>query len=824
MLDVDLNNLIQDGPKLCEGQKQSLEGEITYKEALDALKKMQNDKSPGSSGYTNEFFKFFWKDIGHFLIRSINEGFKKGRLSITQRQGVIICIPKEGKDKRFLKNWRPITLLNTSYKIASACIAARVKNVLPTIINGDQTGFMAGRYIGENVRLIYDVLFHTEKLSIPGQILLIDFLKAFDSVSWSFIEKCLDFFNFGEMMKQWFKTFYCDLTSCVSVNGGYTKWFQIQRGCRQGDPVSPYIFLICAEILSLLIRNNNNIKGIQIDQDLMVLLSQFADDTSLFLDGSRESFEATIATLQFFASFSGLDMNLDKTQIIWIGSKRNSDLRYMPHLNFQWNPPVFKALGVFFSTNLNSIVDINYEGKLLEIKRILNIWSRRYLTPYGKIMVIKSFAVSKIVYLLINIPDPRLDFVKELDKMFFDFLWENKPSKINRLTSCSAYDKGGLNMIDLYSFIASMKISWLRRIFTNNNTTAKLFHVIFPTAHTLQKRGGNYVDTLTRDNTNPFWKDVFQHYKSFYPKCTPLNAADFASECIHYNVNITRMGNIIQQQSWIRNNIVQIKDITHRGNGKLLTFNEFRINYPNSNTDFVTYNGIRSAILRYKRKLGFEDRTFVPGEIPRAWTTILKQGKNVYNIFGQTNSIPTCVGKWQTIFVGYEIKWDHVFTNAYKIYDSHLRWFEMKILHRILPTQKLLHTMRIADNPGCTFCERDTETLLHLFWECRHTRAFWNSLTVWISNNSRRQADLQLTSKSVFFLEIDDIDPILRFIIILAKYFIFRCKMIKNKPSLTAFKNVLSHRYIIEKDRIQLNPSLTEEVFDKLWANYKPLV
>ena len=140
------------------------------------------------------------------------------------------------------------------------------------------------------------------------------------------------------------------------------------------------------------------------------------------------------------------------------------------------------------------------------------------------------------------------------------------------------------------------------------------------------------------------------------------------------------------------------------------------------------------------------------------------------------------------------------------------------------PDSSILHTMRIADNPGCTFCERDTETLLHLFWECRHTRAFWNSLTVWISNNSRRQADLQLTSKSVFFLEIDDIDPILRFIIILAKYFIFRCKMIKNKPSLTAFKNVLSHRYIIEKDRIQLNPSLTEEVFDKLWANYKPLV
>ena len=193
---------------------------------------MPNDKSPGSSGFTNEFFKFFWKDIGHFLVRSINDGLKKGRLSITQRQGVIICIPKEGKDKRFLKNWRPITLLNTSYKIASACIAARIKKILPKIINGDQTGFLAGRYIGENVRLIYDVLYHTEQHDIPGQILLVDFLKAFDSVSWSFIEKCLDFFNFGPTLKAWFKTFYADLTSCVKINGGFTKWFEIQRGCR----------------------------------------------------------------------------------------------------------------------------------------------------------------------------------------------------------------------------------------------------------------------------------------------------------------------------------------------------------------------------------------------------------------------------------------------------------------------------------------------------------------------------------------------------------------------------------------------------------------
>ena len=110
-------------------------------------------------------------------------------MSVTQRHGTITCIPKEGKDKQYIKNWRPITLLNTSYKIASACIADRLKLVLPSIINECQKGFLPGRYIGENIRLLYDVLVHTENSKIPGLLLLVDFEKAFDSIAWSFIKK-----------------------------------------------------------------------------------------------------------------------------------------------------------------------------------------------------------------------------------------------------------------------------------------------------------------------------------------------------------------------------------------------------------------------------------------------------------------------------------------------------------------------------------------------------------------------------------------------------------------------------------------------------------
>ena len=107
---------------------------------------------------------------------------------MTQKQGVITCLPKPNKSRHYLKKCRPISLLNFVYKLAASVIANRMKMVLDKLINQDQKGFIAGRFIGENVRLIYDVLFETKNQNIPGMILSIDFEKAFDTVSWKFIK------------------------------------------------------------------------------------------------------------------------------------------------------------------------------------------------------------------------------------------------------------------------------------------------------------------------------------------------------------------------------------------------------------------------------------------------------------------------------------------------------------------------------------------------------------------------------------------------------------------------------------------------------------
>lgn len=220
-----------------------------------------------------------------------------------------------------MKNWRPITLLNVIYKIASDCIAERLKTVLSKLISSDQTGFISGRYIGENTRLIYDIMNYTDEFNIPGLLLIIDFEKAFDTISWEFIRKTLHFFNFGDSIKRWISVFYNDISSAVVQSGFLSDFFQIQRGCRQGDPLSPYIFLLCAEILSLMLKQDKGIKGIKIG-DTEYTVSQFADDTTIMLDGSEQSFESTMNLLSKFANMSGLKINISKTRAIWIGCKK----------------------------------------------------------------------------------------------------------------------------------------------------------------------------------------------------------------------------------------------------------------------------------------------------------------------------------------------------------------------------------------------------------------------------------------------------------------------------------------------------------------------
>ena len=168
---IDLQSIFKSSDSPSNTTRDNLEGPLSHQEILNVLKETKNGKSPGSDGFSFEFYKLFFTDLSWYLLRSLNAAYETGKLSVTQQYGIITLLPKGDKPRQFFLNWRPISLLNTSYKLASACIAERLKTCLSYIIHEQQKGFLSGRYFGENIRLMYDLINFTETKNIPGMFL-----------------------------------------------------------------------------------------------------------------------------------------------------------------------------------------------------------------------------------------------------------------------------------------------------------------------------------------------------------------------------------------------------------------------------------------------------------------------------------------------------------------------------------------------------------------------------------------------------------------------------------------------------------------------------
>ena len=242
------------------------EEELTESEQYDALKNMPNNKSPGNDGLTKELFLSFWDDIKDIHISSVRTAGIKKEFSVSQRQAIIKLLKKKGKDKRFIKNWRPISLLNIGYKIASKALAERLKKILPVLINHEQTACVNGIFICETGRLISGIIELRDVFNINGFALTMDIEKAFDSLNHSFLLAVFKKFGFGTSFINWIEAILNKLESCVINSGKTTQYFQLNRGARQGDPISAYLFILVMEVLFTLIKNNEKNSRIRYTQ------------------------------------------------------------------------------------------------------------------------------------------------------------------------------------------------------------------------------------------------------------------------------------------------------------------------------------------------------------------------------------------------------------------------------------------------------------------------------------------------------------------------------------------------------------------------------
>ena len=438
-------------------QALSCDGLLSADECHSALLGMAKRKAPGSDGLPMEFYVKFWDVLGDDLVCVLNSCYREGSLSLSQRSGVISLSFKKG-DRLDIRNWRPISLLNVDYKLASRVIAGRLLKVIDLVVAKDQTCGVPGRFIGENVAFLRDVVDYATLSDIPIAILSLDQEKAFDRVEWSFMRQTLQSMGFGDSFVSWVDLFYHNVRSSVNVNGYLSQPFSLSRGVRQGCPLSPLLYVLVSEVLAVSIRANPRILGLSLPGVPTPLspISQYADDTSIVVT-SDDAITATFETYSVYEKGSGSKLNLSKSKGLWLGSWNG---RRDPPVGLDWSSTMIKILGVFIG--VGDTEEANWRPRIAAVENVLSSWRQRQLSFRGRALVINALALSRVWYVasLVHMPAWVL---KELNTLIFNFFWKGKRDLVSRSVVVQPSLFGGFSVVNVKFKVWSLAAQWVKR-------------------------------------------------------------------------------------------------------------------------------------------------------------------------------------------------------------------------------------------------------------------------------------------------------------------------------------------------------------------------
>ena len=296
-------------------QRDSCEGLLSLPELTDSLRSLNLGRSPGSDGLITEFYLHFWSSLGPLLLRVAEKCFLDGELAESMKESITHLIFKKRGDVKHLKTWRPISLLNVDYKIISKAITIRLSKVIESIVHSDQTCSVPGRTIFSNVSLLRNILDHIELTGECAILVNLDQEKAFDRVDRSFLLDVLRSYGFGPDFCHWISTFYDGAFMKILLNAWLADKIPLERGVRQGDPLSPLLYVLCVEVLANLIRRSPEISGFQLPgakgQQARVRL--YADDTTCVIKDVR-SLTKLFECVNIYELGSGAKLNRSKTE------------------------------------------------------------------------------------------------------------------------------------------------------------------------------------------------------------------------------------------------------------------------------------------------------------------------------------------------------------------------------------------------------------------------------------------------------------------------------------------------------------------------------
>ena len=796
-------------PILNDEEKNLLDVPITLDEMKVALKSLNRDSSPGCDGLTPLFYLSFWNIIKYPFFESLNESINNNFLSLSQRRSIITLLPKgSGDENKHIKMYRPISLTNTDYKLISKVLAKRLQTVLKKLININQVGYVVGRSINDHIRLVDDILNFSNIENLPGMVVSLDYQKAFDTVNKKSILTALRRFNLGEHFIKLVNTLISNTEASVKNANWFTSFFKTNRGVRQGCCLSPLLFILVVELLSIKIRGNRNIAGM-LDSSLDDHITEtkvisYADDMSLFLKSS-ESLKIALKEIDDFRLFSGLILNRAKSIGMRLG---NNEENPRGEEGLKWLDPTenIRILGIFFNPKKEaSLIEENWNIKIQSIKSLIINWSKRNMSIWGKCIISKTFLLSKINYIIqsLSLPDSVL---KEIDNLIFKYLWKQDSNKngferVNRNTLCLNKQKGGLSMISIIDQQQVMLLRWLYRLHSRYKET----HTHFKIVNYFFKQLGGF-EYCYFNNTSfslfqglqtiksSYWKKAFTVWLNFNKSEIVINVPT-RSIPIFNNNNIQQNRKPIFIKLWINKHFKFVHQFFI--NDRVKTMAEIRDEVGPYGGLILDYLAVRNAITKKYNSTQFNIMNLESNYVTSFGSFNNKQIRSM--LTNNRNHIPKCIQLWQTrLNINITEYFNLVNTSTQ---ESRLLTLHFKILHNIYPTNILLNKMGIKHSNICSYCA-EQDTLTHFFFNCQSLRSYWKHIEFLLTQILKVKMPVT-TTIAMFGIKAEEVRANNKslneanFLIILAKVCISKHKYAKQTPQNLRF--ILDYEIMLRK-------------------------
>jgi len=393
-----------------------------------------------------------------------SDAVRGGSLPDSHKISILRLLPKIGKDPTKLTNWRPITLSNCDHKLITKCLAKRLTNALKLCLHPNQTAYIPGKQIQDNLRIVNIV----NERSPETLIVSLDAKKAFDSVSHNYIRKTLVEFGLIDFVPV-FNLLYNQQRVKINVNDKMLDGYEIRNGVKQGDSLSCILFVMCMDPLIRNIENNANISRPEIQNIPIPKVLAYADDITCIIENDINSLQNVFNEYGRLSRSSGLLLNADKTEILET-NETQFRVRYEREEYLIKGAKSVKINGIFFNKDIAQMREENFNHLTMKIENMLTGWRMRNLSLLGKILIYKTFGMSQVIYAL-SVVALNQNQYKLIQMMFNNFLWgrelarEGVGSRIGRDRLNTPVECGGFGMIQYEKILEGIFCKQLAKMY-----------------------------------------------------------------------------------------------------------------------------------------------------------------------------------------------------------------------------------------------------------------------------------------------------------------------------------------------------------------------